>query len=74
MTVIELPIPRAIDIPVMDGQAPRLARTLVTQYWRRSQLLQRPASRPDAFAVFDDSIVLALSGLKQHLMLSLIHI
>lgn len=68
MTVIELPIPRAIDIPVMDGQAPRLARTLVTQYWRRSQLLQRPASRPDAFAVFDDSIVQALSGLKQHLM------
>lgn len=68
MTVIELPIPRATDIPVMDGQAPRMARTLVTQYWRRSQLLQRPASRPDAFAVFDDSIVQALSGLKQHLM------
>ncbi|MDR3018872.1 MAG: hypothetical protein LBV56_25850 [Delftia acidovorans] len=68
MTVIELPIPRAIDIPVMDGQAHRLARTLVMQYWRRSQLLQRPASRPEAFAVFDDSIVQALSGLKQHLI------
>lgn len=68
MTVIELPIPRAIDIPVLTAPPTRMARDLVTQYWRRSQLLKRPASRPDAFAVFDDSIVQALSGLKQHLM------
>jgi hypothetical protein len=68
MTVIDLPIPRAIDIPLWTVPAPRLARTLVTQYWRRAPMLLRPAVRPEALAVVDDGIVQALAGLKQHLV------
>ncbi|WCM94297.1 hypothetical protein M5C99_06105 [Acidovorax sp. NCPPB 2350] len=67
MNVIELPVPRAIDIPWMRALPQRMARSLATQYWRRSHLLARPACRPQAIAVFDDGIVQALAGLKQHL-------
>lgn len=67
MNVIELPVPRATDLPVWGDPPARMARSLVTQYWRRSHLLPRSAARPAAIAVFDDAIVQALAGLKQHL-------
>lgn len=67
MNVIELPVPRATDLPVWTDPSARMARSLVTQYWRRSHLLPRSAARPAAIAVFDDAIVQALAGLKQHL-------
>ncbi len=67
MNVIELPVPRATDLPAWTDPPARMARSLVTQYWRRSHLLPRSAARPPAIAVFDDAIVQALAGLKQHL-------
>ncbi|AVS96490.1 hypothetical protein [Paracidovorax avenae] len=67
MNVIELPVPRATDLPVWTDPSARMARSLVTQYWRRSHLLPRSGARPPAIAVFDDAIVQALAGLKQHL-------
>ncbi len=68
MTVIELPISRATDIPVPAEPAVRMARALAIQYWRRSQMRLRHASRPQALAVLDDSILQALACLKLHLM------
>lgn len=68
MNIIELPIRRATDIAVLTTPATRAARNLVTQYWRRTNLLSLPGARPDAVSVFDESIVRALAALKQHLI------
>lgn len=67
MSVTRLPLARAIDIPVMRALPLRMARSLVTQYWRRTHMLTLPAHRLEALAVFDDSIVQCLASLKLHL-------
>lgn len=67
MSVTRLPLARAVDIPVLRELPLRMARSLVTQYWRRTHMLTLPAHRLEALAVFDDGIVQGLASLKLHL-------
>ncbi|WCM86861.1 hypothetical protein [Acidovorax sp. NCPPB 3576] len=67
MSVVQLPLARAIDIPVLRTLPLRMARSLVTQYWRRAHMLTVPAHRLQALAVFDEGIVQSLASLKLHL-------
>ena len=68
MTVVELPRQRARDIAVSTALPIRMARSLATQYWRRSHMLAVPAHRLSALNVFDQSIVQCLVAIKTHLM------
>ncbi|XVJ70569.1 MAG: hypothetical protein HEQ39_13740 [Rhizobacter sp.] len=68
MSVVQLPLPRARDLPVAAELPLRMVRSLATQYWRRTQMLIVPAHRLNALDVFDQSIEQCLAGIKTHLM------
>jgi hypothetical protein len=68
VSVVQLPLPRARDLPIAAELPLRMVRSVATQYWRRTQMLIVPAHRLNALDVFDQSIEQCLAGIKTHLM------
>ena len=68
MNVIQLPQIRASGIDIIHEYPLRLARSLATQYWRRSRIVNEPARSLMVLSLFDNSIVEALFSLKTHLI------
>jgi hypothetical protein len=64
----QLPLKRASDIAALQHVPRRAARSMATQYWRRTQFMREPAHKLPALQVFDESLVNSLAAIKTHLI------